>query len=104
MLQTIHKIKRKINPRIEIGGILMTMCDERTRLYRDTKDLLDDYCKDRIRIYNTRIPSTVRVGESNYSGRSIIDFDAKSKAAVAYSEFAKEVVEHGSARKAHTET
>ena len=92
LLQTISKIKRKINPRIKIEGILMTMCDERTRLFRDTKAFLDDYCKNKIRIFATHIPSTVKVGEANYSSSSIMDFDPKSKAAVAYIEFAKEVV------------
>lgn len=94
LLQTIFKIKRKINPRIEIEGILMTMCDERTRLFRDTKALLDDFCKDKIRIFETRIPSTVKVGEANYSSSCIMDFDAKSKAAIAYTDFAKEVMSH----------
>jgi len=91
LMQTIYKIKRKINPRIEIEGILLTMCDERTRLYRDAKALLDDFCGDRIRIFDARIPSTVKVGEANYSSVSVIDLAAKSKAAVAYTEFAKEV-------------
>lgn len=91
LMQTIYKIKRKINPRIEIEGILLTMCDERTHLYRDAKALLDDFCGDRIRIFDTRIPSTVKVGEANYFSVSVIDLDAKSKAAVAYTELAKEV-------------
>jgi len=94
LLQTISKIKRKLNPRIEIEGILLTMCDERTKLFRDARALLDGFCKDRIKIFDTRIPSTVKVGEANYSSVSIMEFDAKSKAAIAYTEFAKEVAEH----------
>ena len=99
LLQTISKIKRKINPRIEIEGILLTMCDERTRLFRDAKALLGGFCEDKIKIFETRIPSTVKVGEANYSSVSIMEFDAKSKAAIAYTEFAKEVVEHASSDK-----
>jgi len=95
LIQTIFKIKRKINPGIEIEGILLTMCDERTRLFRDAKALLDDFSEGKIKIFDTRIPSTVKVGEANYGGVSIIDFDAKSKAALAYMEFAKEVVNNG---------
>ncbi len=60
------------------------MCDERTRLYRDAKALLDDFCKDRIKIFDAHIPSTVKVGEANYSSVSIMDFDGKNKAAIAY--------------------
>ena len=100
LLETISKIKRRINPHIEIEGILLTMCDERTRLFRDAKALLDDYCEKKIKIFETRIPSTVKVGEANYGGVSIIDFDAKSKAALAYTEFAKEVISHADSNKA----
>jgi len=92
LLQTVYKIKRKINPNIRIEGILLTMCDERTRLYRDAKALLEEFCDGTIRIFNTRIPSTVSVGEANYNSVSISAFDAKSKAAIAYNELAKEVI------------
>lgn len=92
LLQTISKVKRKINPRIAIEGILLTMCDERTRLFREAKALLDDFCGDKIRIFNARIPSTVKIGEANYSSASVIDFAAESKAALAYTDFAREVI------------
>ena len=100
LLETILKIKKRINPRIEIEGILLTMCDERTRLFRDAKALLDGFCEERIRIFETRIPNTVKVGEANYGGVSIMDFDAKSKAAIAYTEFAKEVISYAGSNKA----
>ena len=100
LLQTILKIKRKINPRIEVEGILLTMCDERTKLFREAKSLLEGFCEDKIRIFETRIPSTVKVGEANYGGVSIMDFDMKSKAASAYMEFAKEVIGNGDGDKA----
>lgn len=95
LLQTIFKVKRKINPRITIEGILLTICDVRTRLFRETKALLDDFCSDRIKIFNARIPSTVKVGEANYSSTSILDFAANSKAALAYTAFAQEVMIDG---------
>jgi chromosome partitioning protein len=91
LLQTIFKVKRKINPRITVSGILLTICDERTRLFREAKSLIDEHYGDKIRIFNTHIPNTVRVGEANYASRSIIDYDGNSKAAHAYSAFAREV-------------
>jgi len=94
LLQTVFKVKRKINPRISIEGILLTMCDERTRLYREARRLVDNFCADKIRIYDAQIPSTVKVGEANYSSASIIDYDANNKAALAYSALAREVVGH----------
>jgi len=99
LMQTIFKVKRKINPRIEVDGILLTMCDERTNLYKDAKKLLDDFCGDRIKIYKSQIPSTVKVGEANYSSRCIMDYDAKSKAAKAYIDFAREVIAYERTRK-----
>ena len=95
LMQTIFKVKRKINPRIVVDGILLTICDERTNLFREAKSLLDDFCGDKIRIFDTHIPSTVRIGEANYSSQSIMDFDKKSKAALAYTDFAMEVIAHG---------
>ena len=94
LLQTIFKVKRKINPRITVAGILLTICDERTRLFRDAKNLLDGHYGDKIKIFNTHIPNTVKVGEANYVSRSIMEYDANSKAAHSYTEFAKEVSEN----------
>lgn len=95
LLQTIFKVKRKINPRITIDGILLTMCDERTRLFREAKSLLDEFCGEKIQIYQTRIPCTVKVGEANYFSTSVLEFAANSKAALAYTAFAKEVLRDG---------
>lgn len=92
LLQTILKVKRKINPRIVVEGILLTICDERTKLYRDARALLEAFCKDEIKIFNAHIPSTVKVGEANYASVSIMDYDSKSKAALAYTAFAMEVI------------
>jgi len=91
LVQTIYKVKRKINPQITIAGILLTMCDERTRLFREAKTLLDEHYGDKIKIFNTHIPSTVKVGEANYASRSLLDYDPTGKAALAYAAFAKEV-------------
>ena len=93
LMQTILKLKnKKINPRIEVDGILMTICDERTNLYRDARKLLEEFCSDKIRIYKNSIPSTVKVGEANYSSLSIMCYAPNNKAALAYAAFAKEVM------------
>jgi chromosome partitioning protein len=94
LLQTIFKVKRKINPSITVAGILLTICDERTNLFRDAKNLIEEHYSDKIRIFNTHIPSTVKVGEANYSSKSIIDYKPTSKAALAYKDFAREVSEN----------
>jgi len=94
LIQTISKVKRKINPRIEIAGILLTICDERTILFREAKALLDEFCGDRIKMFKAHIPSTVKVGEANYASSSILEYSANSKAALAYRNFALEVCGH----------
>ena len=92
LIQTVLKLQRKINPRITFAGILLTICDERTRLFREAKKLLDNNVGGKIKIFNTHIPNTIRVGEANYSNQSILDYDVTSKAAIAYKAFAQEVI------------
>jgi len=94
LLQSIYRIKKKLNPAITVAGILLTICDERTILFREAKNLLDSNFGGKIKIFDTHIPNTVKVGEANYSSQSILDYDANSKAAHAYKLFAREVADN----------
>ena len=94
LMQTISKIKRKINPQIKVIGIVLTICDERTRLFKEAKELIVESYGDKVSIFTTTIPHTVRIGEANYSSQSILDFDKNNKAAIAYKSFAKEVIHY----------
>jgi chromosome partitioning protein len=94
LLVTIRKIRRKINPRIEIAGIVLTMCDERTNLYREVKRMLCEHFGDKLPIFETEIPSTVRVGEANFQSVSVARLDPRNKAARAYEALAEEVVQY----------
>jgi len=96
LLQTIFKVKRKINPTITIGGILLTIVDDRTRLCKDAKALIDEAYGDKVKIFNTHIPSTVKVGEANYYSLSVIEHDPNGRASAAYKNFAKEVLNNDS--------
>ena len=95
LLQTIFKVKRKLNPKITIAGILLTMVDERTKLYKDAKALIDSSYAGKIKIFDTNIPSTVKVGEANYSSLSVMEHEPNGKASIAYKNFAKEVLTNG---------
>ena len=95
LLQSINRIKKKINPKIIVSGILLTMCDERTILFREAKNLLDTNFGGKVKIFDTHIPHTVKIGEANYSSQSILEYDANSKAAHAYKTFAREVGSNG---------
>jgi chromosome partitioning protein len=103
-LQTISKVKRKINPQIIIGGILLTICDERTRLYKDARALIDESYGGKIKIFDTHIPSTVKVGEANYSSMSVMEHDPNGRATIAYKNFAREVIGNDGERKENGKT
>ncbi|MCL2855252.1 MAG: ParA family protein [Defluviitaleaceae bacterium] len=92
LLGTIAKVKRKLNPNISIAGILLTICDERTRLSREARALIVDAYGQRLKIFDNHIPATVRVGEANYLSQSIFDYALDSKVALAYENFASEVL------------
>lgn len=95
LLHIILKVQKKLNPSIRVSGILITMANERTNLYKKAMALVDEYFRNKIRIYDVQIPSTVKVGEANFHSCSVADFDDKNKAALAYLDFAKEVIGYG---------
>jgi len=95
LLDIILKVKKKINPRITVSGILITMTAEHTLLYREAMDLVGEYFGGKIGVFGAKIPQSVGVGRANFYSRSVIDFDAKNKAATAYAALAKEVIGNG---------
>jgi chromosome partitioning protein len=92
LTKTILKIKRRLNPRIQFGGILLTMCDKRTNLYKEISGQVDTAYRSGMRIFDSQIPSTVKVGEANCCGLSVLEYDKKCPAGQAYMELAKEVL------------
>jgi len=95
LMGTIGKVRSRLNPVLEIAGILVTMVDERTRLYRDAEQMIRDFVKDQVRIFDTKIPVTVKVGEAALYGDLICSGIVGGKAAEAYRAFAKEVEGNG---------
>lgn len=92
LLKTISRVKSKINPKLYINGILLTLVDQRTKLSRSVKLQLEQNYGNVIKIYNTYIPFAIKAAESTTSGKSIFDYDKNSKVAMAYDLFAKEVL------------
>ena len=76
LIKTIGKVKRQINSRLEIEGILMTMVDSRTTYSRDISKLLIENYGSRVRIFNSRIPMSVRAAEISAEGTSIYKHDS----------------------------
>lgn len=98
-LHTVSKVRRQINPNLNLGGILLTLVDGRTNLSKETILALQENYGSVIKIFNTRIPCAVKIAESTAEGKSIFSYDKNSKVANAYYQFAKEVIEDGKDRK-----
>lgn len=92
LIKTIGKVKRQINPRLEIEGILLTMVDSRTNYARDIAALLRESYGSKVRIFENSIPVSVRAAEISAEGVSIYQHDPKGKVAIAYQSLTEEVI------------
>ena len=72
-LKTVGKIKSRINNRLSVSGILLTMCDSRTNLCKVISEEVAETFQNQIRIFDSRIPTTVKVGESVYYSELLIE-------------------------------
>lgn len=94
LIKTIGKVKRQINPKLEIEGILLTMVDNRTNYARDISNLLIENYGSRVRIFENSIPASVRAAEISAEGVSIYKHDPNGKVADAYKALTEEVLEN----------
>ena len=101
LLQTINKVKRQINPKLRIEGILLTMVDSRTNYAKEISSLIRDTYGGHIRVFNTEIPRSVRAAEISSEGKSIFLHDPKGKVAEAYQKLTKEVQANAEKRRKH---
>lgn len=91
LLKTVQKIKKRVNSKLKVKGILLTMCDSRTNLYKTLTEQVEEMFQGRIKVFQTKIPKTVKVGEAIYSGQSIKKYAKGSSVDVAYDNLAKEI-------------
>ena len=101
LLGTVSKVKRQINPKLKIEGILMTMVDGRTNYAKEISSLIRDTYGGRIKVFDTDIPRSVRAAEISAEGTSIFKHDPKGKVADAYRVLTKEVIADGEKRRKH---
>ena len=94
LLRTVNKVRQKINPRLAIEGILMTMVDNRTNYAKEIGDLLREAYGSKLNVFQTHIPHSVRASESSAEGVSIFMHDPKGKVASAYQMLTEEVLQH----------
>ena len=85
----IDKIRRAVNPNLQLEGLLRTMYDGRTRLTVEVSEQLISHFG--IKVYQTVIPRNVRLAEAPSHGAPILGYDSRSQGAVAYLALASEV-------------
>ena len=91
LLQTVQKVRRQINPKLKIEGILLTMTDSRTNYGKQISNLIRQAYGKQLKVFEQTIPRSVRAAETSAAGKSIFAYDPKGKVAEAYKSLAKEV-------------
>jgi chromosome partitioning protein len=92
LVNTMRRVQRALNPRLDIEGVLLTMVDERTNLTQQVMGEIREHFKDKV--FRTTIPRSVRLGEAPSFGKPILLYDIKSRGSEAYLDLAKEVMAH----------
>ena len=101
LLQTVGRVRRQINPKLQIDGILLTMVDTRTNYAKEISALLRETYGGKIKVFGTDIPHSVRAAEISAEGKSIYAHDPNGKVAEAYRELTKEVLKLEKQRQKH---
>mgnify|MGYP001135174087 CR=1 FL=1 len=91
-LKNVKKIKSRLNEKLNVAGILLTMCDARTILCKTITEQVAETFQGQIRIFVSKIPNTVKVGESVYYSEPLIEYAPNSNACKAYNKLAGEVI------------
>ena len=89
LLQTVQKVRRQINPKLKIEGILLTMTDNRTNYGQQIDNLIRGAYSSKIKVFDQTIPRSVRAAEISAVGKSIFQHDPKGKVAEAYQSLTK---------------
>jgi len=98
LLTTVGKVKRQINPKLRIEGVLLTMVDGRTNYNREISELIRETYGKKIRIYDTPIPRSVRAAEISAERKSIFRHDPNGKVAEAYRQLTRDVLDDAAKR------
>ena len=91
-LKSVKKIKSRLNEKLNVAGILLTMCDARTILCKTITEQVAETFQGQIRIFESKIPNTVKVGEPVYYSEPLIEYAPDSNACRAYNKLAGEVI------------
>ena len=90
LMRTVEHVRRGLNPRLEIQGLLLTMYDKRNKLCKAVEADVREHFGDKV--YDTVIPRNVRVSEAPSHGKPVILYDLQSAGAQAYIQLARELL------------
>jgi chromosome partitioning protein len=93
LVATLQRVKRALNPGLEIEGVLLTMVDERTNLTQQVMAEVREHFRDRV--FKVQVPRSVRLAEAPSFGKPVLLYDIRSRGAEAYLELAQELMSHG---------
>lgn len=93
LVTTVLKTKRRLNPSLQFAGIVFSICNLRTVLYREVRADVTAAYSDTIHIFGTAIPRTVKVGDAIRRGLSVMEYEPESSASVAFRALAEEVID-----------
>lgn len=95
VLEMVHSVQKKFNPKLEIAGILLTMYQAKPKLCQSVRDGVNEVYGDSIRVFKRPIEYSIRVAECPAVGMSILDYEPKNSAADSYRSLAQEVMALG---------
>lgn len=93
LIETVEKVRDRLNPQIEVDGIIATMYDSRTLHAREVLERVVDTFDDKV--FDTVISRTVKLPDASVAAKSILDYAPSNSAAEAYLKLAREVVQRG---------
>jgi chromosome partitioning protein len=88
LVDTVERVRDTLNPELEIGGIILTMFDERVNLARQVAEEIRNFFAEKV--FSTVIPRNIRLAEAPSFGKPILMYDVKSKGSEAYIQLAQE--------------
>ena len=104
LLRSVSKVRRQINPKLRIDGILMTMVMSRTNSSKEVTASIKSAYGQKIKVFDAQIPFAISVVDASAAGKSIFAYDKRGKVAAAYEQFSKEVTELGEKQRSQNRT
>lgn len=95
LLQTVSKVKKYLNPNLDIEGVLITLKDGRTNLAKETSNMLRNNFGQMLNVFETEIPIATKAAETSAHAKSIFEYDPAGTVAAAYDKLGKEVINNG---------